>query len=334
MHEAGSEAQAGGFEHIGVGGRQIGASGSFMWGLAGVSSCSSLPVYHADTLGVETTIDAPVRTRTTPRLGFIGTSALASAVGVVVAALVNSVGVAVAGAVTGRQPVLYHNEVVFSARGSDLALAGGLIACLLVGAFFLTLYPGSNRYDAARLTTLWIVLHCFCQGFVQLLTIPFSKTSNASRAFATLDVPAGFDLVVAVAGVVGLLSVALASAPAFLAYAHRQSEISRPGTRVAYTFKLALVPGVAGPLLAVPFFLPDKGTGFIQMLPLLGLFTVATVLASIGTRTVRIGHGGEPQGFSWLPLAWLVVLLLIFQLLLGRGLNIPPNLNDPFVDPI
>lgn len=283
---------------------------------------------------METTIDAPVRTRTTLRLGFIGTSALASAVGVVVAALFNHIGLAVAGLLTSRDSVLFHNQVTFASGGSDLAYVGGLVACLVAGAFFLTLYPGSRRYDAARITTLWIVLHCFYQGFLQLATIPFSDTSDASLAFATLDVPAGFDLVVAVAGVVGLLSVALASAPAFLAYAHRQSEISTPGARAAYTAKLALVPGVAGPLLAVPFFLPDNGTGFIQTLPLLGLFTLATVVAAVGTRTVRIGDGGQPQGFSWLPLAWLVALLMIFQLILGRGLNVPPNLDNPFVDPI
>ena len=282
---------------------------------------------------METTIDAPPRTRTTPRLGFIGTSALASAVGVVVAAFFNHIGLAVAGVVTGRDPVLYNNQVTFGSAGSDLAYVGGLVACLVAGSFFLTLYPGSRRYDAARLTTLWIVLHCFCQGFLQLATIPFSDTKDSSRAFAALDVPAGFDLVVAVAGVVGLLSVALASAPAFLAYAHRQGEISTAGARVAYTSKLALVPGVAGPLLAVPFFMPDNGTGFIQTLPLLGLFTVATVLAAMGTRTVRIGDGGQPQGFSWLPLAWLVALLLIFQLVLGRGLNSPPSPDNPFVDP-
>lgn len=281
---------------------------------------------------METVIDAPVRTRLAPRPGFIGTSALASAVGVVVAAFFNNLGLAIAGVIGGRDPILYHNEVVYQSPGSDVALAGGLIACLVVGAFFLVLYPGSTRYDAARITTLWLVLHCFCQGFVQLALIPVSGSSNAALAYAALELPAGFDLVVAMAGVVGLLSVALASAPAFLAYSHRQAAISTPGSRAVFTSKLALVPGVAGPLLAVPFFLPDNGTGFIQTLPLLGLFTAATVLAAIGTRNVRVPSGGEAQGFSWLPLAWLVFLLLLFQFVLGRGVHIPPSLDTPFVE--
>lgn len=282
---------------------------------------------------METAIDAPARVRARSRFGFIATSAVASAVGVVVAALVNNLGLAVGGLLTGRMPVLYHNEVVFLADGSDLARAGGVIACLLAGAFFLTLYPGSRRYDAARITTLWLVLHCFCRGFVQLATIPFSKTTDATRAFAELEVPAGFDLVVAVAGLVGLLSVALASAPAFLAYASKQSEISTPGRRLAFTARLALVPGVAGPLLAVPFFLPDNGTGFIQTLPLLGLFTVATVLAALGTRTVRVPDGATDQAFSFLPVGWLIFLFLLFNLLLSRGLYFPPSLDQPFVNP-
>jgi hypothetical protein len=102
---------------------------------------------------------------------------------------------------------------------------------------------------------------------------------------------------------------------------------------VAFTAKLALVPGVAGPLLAVPFFLPDNGTGFIQTLPLLGLFTLATVLAAAGTRTVRVPAEVPDRGFSWLPLGWLIFLFLLSSFLLSRGLYIPPSLDQLFVEP-
>ena len=270
--------------------------------------------------------------RAAPSLGFIATSVVGSAVGVVLAELVDNVGLAIGGWLAGRDPVLYNNGVVYQAPGSDLAYAGGLIAALVVGSVFLLLYPGSKRYDAARLTTLWIVLHCFREGFVQLAGIPFFPDSAAAAAHAGLDVPAGLDLVLSVAGVVGLLSVALASAPAFLAYARRQSEIATPPARFLFTAKLALVAGVAGPLLTVPFFLPDE-RGFVRTLPLFGLFTAATVLAAVGTRGVRAGSEQERRGFSWLPVAWLVVLLVIFQLLLRRGLVVPPDLSDPLVEP-
>ena len=63
--------------------------------------------------------------------GFVLTSAFASAVGVVVAVLVDHLGLAIAGAIAGRAPVLYHNEVMFRAGGSDIAFAGGAALSLL-----------------------------------------------------------------------------------------------------------------------------------------------------------------------------------------------------------
>lgn len=270
--------------------------------------------------------------RTGTRLGFIATSAVASAVGVVVAAFTDHLGLAVTGALGGRDPVLYHNETVFQAGGSDLALGGGVVLSLIVGAFFLLLYPGSRRYDAARLTTLWVILHCFRQGFTQMLAVPLDPDSNAALAFSALDVPPGLDLVVATAGAVGLLSIALASAPAFLAFAPSRREIATASRRAGFAAKLALVPGVVGPLLAVPVFLPDPGTGLIQALPFVGAFTIATVIAAVGTRSVMIGDYRESPGWSWLPLAWLVVMGLIAQFLLSRGVLIPPSLDQVFIE--
>lgn len=281
-------------------------------------------------MDTETVAESESRPRVTNSVPFIVTSAFASAVGVVVAVFVDHIGLAIAGAIADRSSVLYNNDVVFRAAGSDLVLGGGMVLSLLAGAFFLALYPGSRRYDASRLTMLWIVLHCFRQGFTQLATVPLTDDSNVARAFATLDVPVGLDLVVSAAGVVGLLSVALASAPAFLAYAHRHGLIATPSQRFIFTSKIALIPGVVGPLLTVPAFLPDNGTGLIPSLPLLGLFTVATVLAALGTRTVRIGDSRQPPAWSWLPVAWLVVFSILLQLLLRRGLVIPPTLDNPF----
>lgn len=280
----------------------------------------------------ETLTATETRPRTGTRLGFIATSAVASAVGVVVAAFTDHLGLAVTGALGGREPVLYHNETVFQAGGSDLALGGGVVLSLIVGAFFLLLYPGSRRYDAARLTTLWVILHCFRQGFTQMLAVPLDSDSNAAVAFRALDVPPGLDLVIATAGAVGLLSIALASAPAFLAFAPTRREIASGSRRAGFAAKLALVPGVVGPLLAVPVFLPDPGTGLIQALPFVGAFTIATVIAAVGTRSVTIGDYRESPGWSWLPLAWLVALGLIAQFLLSRGVLIPPSLDQVFIE--
>lgn len=274
-----------------------------------------------------TTTPAGSTVRAAPRFGLIAVSAFASAVGVLVSVLVDNLGVAVAGAIAGREPVLYHNDVLYGAAGSDLALGGGTVLCLVVGAFFLILYPGSRRYDAARLTALWVILHCFRQGFTEMTLVPFSEASNLSRAYSTLEVPAGLDIVVATAGVVGLISVALAAAPAFLAFAARSRDIASATARFGYTVRLALLPGVVGSLLTAPFFLPDAGNGLIQSLPWMGAFSIATVLAALGTKTVH-ASGGKEAGWSWLPLVWLVLLGALMQGLLAGGVGVPAVIEE------
>lgn len=261
----------------------------------------------------------------------IANSVLASTVGVVVAQLVDSLGRLILGLLLDRGPVIYHNRVEFTANGSELALAGGALAALIAGVFFLALYPGSKAHDASRLTVLWLILHCFRQGFVPLAVTPLNSNSDIARALAAMDLPVGIDVIVGAAGAIGLLLVSLAAAPAFLAFAQSSRDISTPGRRAAFIARVALVPGIAGALLAVPFILPDPGTGLIQEIPLYGLFTIGTLLAAPGTRTVQVRSSPPGQRLSWALLVTLVVLYAVFRFALARGIPIPPNPETFFV---
>lgn len=252
-------------------------------------------------------------------------SVLASTFGVVVGLLVDSLGRVTMGMIFDRDPVIFHNRVVFVSAGNDIALAGGALAALLAGGFFLALYPGSRAHDPSRLAVLWLVLHCFRQGFVPLAMTPFSPDSDLAVALASLNLPSGLDVVIGAAGGLGLLLISLAAAPAFLAFAPSRQDIDTPGRRVAFTAKMALLPGVAGALLAVAFFMPDAGTGLIQELPLYGLFTIATVLAAPGTRSVEIRSDGNSQTLSWGLLGTVIVAFLVFRFALSRGIPIPPD---------
>ncbi|MGH8928106.1 MAG: hypothetical protein ACRDWH_07125 [Acidimicrobiia bacterium] len=261
----------------------------------------------------------------------LANSVLASTFGVVIALLVDSIGGLIAGMALDRLPVIYHNRVEFLAEGNDLALAAGAVAALLAGIFFLALYPGSRAHDPSRLTVLWLILHCFRQGFVPLAITPFSSDSDVAVALASLNLPSGLDVVVGAAGALGLVLVSLAAAPAFLAFAPTRQDISTASRRVAFVARIALLPGVAGALLAVIFFLPDAGTGLIEQLPLYGLFTVATVLAAPGTRSVEVRSDGNQQRLSWALLATVVVTFLLFRFGLSRGIPIPPDPENFFL---
>ena len=269
------------------------------------------------------TITAEEQTRIAGR-PLVLNSVLAATFGVVGALFISLVGRMIAAEVAGLDPVLFNNRVE-AADGNDLTLAAGTLASLLAGGFFLAVYPGSRRHDATRLSVLWLILHCFRQGFVPMAVAPFSATSDISRAITHLNLPAGLDVVVGAAGAAGLLLVSLAAAPAFLAFAPHRRDIATPAKRGTFVTRVALVPGFAGAILAVPFFLPDGGTGLVPTLPLFGLFTIATFLAALGTKSVVPRDGNSPFTFSWRLLATVVVTLLVFRFALARGIPIPPD---------
>ena len=151
----------------------------------------------------------------TSNLPLLINSALASTVGIVIAVLADSLGRLAVGWFLDREPVLYHDRVLFTAGDNPLALAGGALAALIAGTAFLAVYPGSRRHDPSRLAVLWLILHCFRQGFVPLALAGVDAESDVALALTSLDLPAGINVVVGVAGAIGLLLVSLAAAPAF-----------------------------------------------------------------------------------------------------------------------
>lgn len=267
-----------------------------------------------------------------PSAGFIATSVVASSVGAIVAVLIDHLGVVLAGLYADRQPVMFVSEVVFRAGGSDLAWAGGVVSCLIVGGFLLAVYPSSRRHNAARLMVLWVILHVLGRGFLQLLLGRFDAGSPVVLAGEVFGLGDWMMWLASGIGLLGLLGLSLASAAAFLAYARRQGEIADKGRRVRYVGKLGVLPGIAGPILAVPFFMADGGATIVRGLPLAGLFMIVALAAAAGATSVRITIPMEARPFSVLPVVWYVVLILVAYFALERGLIFPPDLMNPFLE--
>jgi hypothetical protein len=259
--------------------------------------------------------------------GFFANSIIAAALSVVFARVIEQFGVAVWGAVADRDPVLTNVVTYFRADGpnsSDIAYLGGPIAAIAAGVFFLMIYPGAKDRSVGKLTVLWTILFCFRAGFMDVLTAPFNEDSNTARALATIDLPDGLDVIIATAGGIGLILIAFAAAPAFLGFSRHLSEVNTPRERFRYVGSIAMVPAIVGPLLAVPFFVPDQGTGFLATLPFLGLFVVITLLAAPGTKHFLAPQLAEERSLSWGLVVGFFIVFLVTRFGLEPGLVIPP----------
>jgi hypothetical protein len=276
------------------------------------------------------TVETEERRRSVIRTswGFFTNSVIAAALGVVFARVIEQFSLAVVGAILGRDPVLTNIVTDFRADGSELVWLAAPAGSVLGGIFFLMIYPGAKDRSVGKLTVLWTLLFCFRNGFVDIATLQFSDTSYTARALESVDLPAGVDIVIAVAGILGLLLVAVAAAPAFLSFNRHLSEVRTPRERLRYVASIALVPAIVGPLLAVAFLLPDRGTGYLSTLPLIGVFVIVTLLAAPGTKHFLAPQLAEERSLSIGLVLSLAIVFLIMRFVLEPGLLIPPWDDD------
>ena len=276
----------------------------------------------------EVTVSGPLTTETIRRVGppLVVASALGSTLGIVVAQFIDDLGDGILALILGGNAVVYNNRVEISGVTSDLVWAGGFLLCLILGFLTLFSYPTARGHGVARLTLLWMVLHLLRQAFVQAALVPFDADSQLALAYRALDAPAGLEYVLAAAGAIGLLLMALSAAAAFLAFAPHHKLISTGRSRVTFAFWIALVPAIAAVFLSIPFFVPDAGSGVVPTLPLTALIFLATLAAARGTTTV---YGPEEQRetpWPWGLGATLFVVLLFEQLVLHGGVSVNPAL--------
>lgn len=276
----------------------------------------------------EATVSVPPPTETIKRIGppLVVASALGSTLGIVVAQFVDDVGDGILGLILGGNAVVYNNRVEVTGASSDLYLAGGFLLCLILGFFTLFSYPTARGHGVARLGLLWMVLHLLRQAFMQAVIVPFSPDSQLARAYQTLEAPAGLDYVIAAGGGLGLLLVALSAASAFLAFTPYYKIISTSGKRLSFAFWIALVPAIAAVFLAIPFFVPDAGSGVVPALPLTAVIFLATLAAAPGTTTVYGPEDHIETPWPWGLAGTLLVILLFEQLVLRGGVSVNPAL--------
>ena len=244
-------------------------------------------------------------------------SVLGSTLGIVIAQFLDDLGDGVLAEILGGDAVLFNNRFEFTGA-TDVAEAGGFLLCLIIGFLALFSYPASRGQGVARLTLLWTVLHVLRQAFTQAVMLPFDSESQLALAYGTFDAPPGLDVVIAVAGAVGLLLIALSAASAFLAFTPHRSVISKGRSRFSFVLWIALIPAAASVFLAIPFFSPDAGSGVIPALPITAVMFLATLVAAPGSRATR---GPEDRrDMPWpVGLGATLLLILLFDLLVLRG---------------
>ena len=252
-------------------------------------------------------------------------SVLGSTLGILIAQLLDDFGDGLLAEILGGNAVIYNNRIEFTGA-SDVAWAGGFLLCLVVGLMALFAYPTQRGHGISRLTLLWMLLHVLRQALSQAILLPFDDDSQLALAYGTFDTPPGLEVVIAAAGGVGLLLVALSAASAFLAFAPHRRTINSGSKRLRFTLWVAVLPAAASVFLAIPFFLPDTESLVIPTLPLTAVMFLATLAAAPGTTTVQGPDEKRATEKPWGLAIFLAVILFFYLAVLQGGISLDPRL--------
>lgn len=249
--------------------------------------------------------------------GLVVASVLGSTLGIVIAHFVDHAGIGLLAEILGGDATVFNNRVEFQGA-RDLAWAGGFALCLVVGSLCLFAYPTQRGFGVPRLTLLWTILHLLRQALSQAMLLPFDADAPLAKAYASLNAPAGLDMVIAAGGAIGLLLVALSAAVAFLAFTPHRILVIDARRRLTLALWICLIPVAVSVFLAIPFFLPDSQSNVIPSLPLVAVMFFVTLAAAPGTTTV-IGPDDQVETAWPYGLGAFVLAMLLFHLLVLRG---------------
>lgn len=222
----------------------------------------------------------------------------------------------------GLRPTLFHNNHTWRGEHplANLFQGTGALAIFFTGVFcalLLRLSPG--RSSTVRLFLIWMTYQGFFQALPQVVIGAISAQSDVGMAMDYLRLGATAKTVAALVALVTIPPVALWLTRALLAVAEDPAQIATDRARNRVIFYAATLPALIGILLIIPFRVPREFVEVVILPTVVTVIGIAWIQAG-AWRVVGVRAGrGLGAGSIIYPLTAVLILLLVFQLLLRRG---------------
>ena len=224
--------------------------------------------------------------------------------------------------VPGVHVRLYHNNHNWSGDATILPLLQGTggVADLAMGLLFALLLSGaSSRSMTTRLFLFWMAFQGLYEGLSQIVIGAMLPGNDMGMAFGYLGFSPGVKNVAFVLGLILCLLAGSWLARAGLRLLATTAETLTASSRMGFLLRTVMLPALAAGLLLIPFRFPRN---------LIELVIFPTALMLFGAFCVVLGGGfsptaarpARPSPSLIVPLAALIVVLLIFQLVLRPGI--------------
>lgn len=224
--------------------------------------------------------------------------------------------------VPGVQVSLYHNNHDWTGDAPILPLLQGTggLADLIAGLLFAALLTrAGDRSLTTRLFFYWMAFQGLYQGLSQIVIGALVPGNDMGRAFGYLGLSAGLKDMLFALGLFVSVATGFWLARTAVRLIATTSQTLTTGARMGFLFRAVLVPAlIAGPLL-IPFRYPRNMIEMFLFPAALMLFGAILVVAG-GALAPTSPQPARPSPSFVVPLAALIAVLLIFQLVLRPGI--------------
>lgn len=223
----------------------------------------------------------------------------------------------------GLKAFLYHNNHNWEGEHpmERLAQGYGAVAIFITGVICLLIARQMKRSAHwMHLFFLWMSFQGFAQSIPQFITANNARDTDTGQAFTYLGIGNTAGMIIAVAGIIIMLVLLASFSRYLLQLAPAVEQTDQPVKRFGYLFNIALLASLIGMVLIIPFRIMPWSRAFapiaVTLISIPMVFANAWRVKNINPVNSRVNHK-----VFLLPVIILVALLLIFQLILAKGIE-------------
>ena len=223
----------------------------------------------------------------------------------------------------GLKAVLYHNNHNWYGEHPMDALAQGYGAvAIFITAIICFIIARAMKHSThwLQLFFLWMAFQGFAQSIPQFITAFMAPDTDTGQAFTYLGLSQTSGWIISVAGLIAMLFIGALFTKYLLQLAPSSSVTENAGSRFGYLSRIALLASVIGIILIIPFrIMPWERASapvFVTLLSIPMVFAHAWKIKPL----TPVNNDVNKKMFI-MPVVMLVLLLLIFQLILAKGIE-------------
>ena len=222
----------------------------------------------------------------------------------------------------GLHPILFHNNHTWSGDSPYVALlqGTGALAIFLSGIVCAVLARGCRfRSRTLRLFLVWMAYCGLFESLPQVVVGALVAQNDVGMALRYFGLGLPARTVAALAALALMPAAGWHLTRDFLALASTPAQTAGGRARTAFIFQVATLPALAGIALIVPYRVPREAVEVLAVPAVVSLLGTIWIQACAWAAVAARPHADARESLRW-PLGAAVALLLVFQLILRRGI--------------